>query len=242
MCGEWQFELVAQLRKMQIARLSVPRGARGSIASESSGQARVTRVLMNEPQMPSVGRIELVLKQMPRHWTLRGVVEPGTITVMRGLQGEPSGSRIMSTPFMPQAPVRALHVMPAAPVPQSLFCEQNGKQPVESGSPACVYHQPVQTKPARQAPVATVIAAGRHDAVQIELGSSSPCVRQVEPVPPQAVRSFAWEASFSQAVVQIGVVPVGMQTSLSPHTGSMPPIGSGIVQVRPAFEQVRIAH
>jgi hypothetical protein len=99
-----------------------------------------------------------------------------------------------------------------------------------------VYHQPVHTWPARHAPVATVIAPGRHEAVQIELAvSPSPCVRQVEPVPPQELRSVTCDASFSQLVVHIGVVPVGMHTSVSPQAGSIPPIGSGIVHGRPAL-------
>ena len=167
-----------------------------------------------------------------------GRIEPGTITVMRGLQGEPSGRRVMSTPVIPQEPVRALQVMPVAPAPQSELVEQKGKQPGESGRPiAWVYHQPVHTKPLRQAPVAVVIAPGRHDEVQIELAiAPSPWVRQVEPAPPQAVRSAVCDALSSQLPEHTGVVPVGMQTSEAPHTGSMPPIALGIVHARPAAE------
>lgn len=93
---------------MQTARLSAPAEVSGVRRAGSSGHPAATRVLMKLPQVPSVGRVELVVKQMPRHWMLRGRISPGTSTVMRGSQGEPSGRRVMSADVVPQAPVRAL--------------------------------------------------------------------------------------------------------------------------------------
>ncbi len=191
-------------------------------------------MFMSEPQMPCVGAAELVEKQMPRHWMLRACVSPGSVTVNCGLQGEPSGSRVRSMPVAPQVPVRALQI---CPVGQSEFCEQWGKQPVASGvPPACVNHQPVQTKPARQPPVADVVPAVRHEAKQFERAfMPSPCVRQVEPAPPHCVRSLVCDALFSQPLEQMGVDGVGMQrSSPSPQAGSAPPMGSGMVQEAPA--------
>ena len=78
-----------------------------------------------------------------------------------------------------------------------------------SGVPfAWVNHQPVQTKPARHAPVAVVVPVGRQVLVQSELSSgASPCVRQVDPAPPHCACSVACEELLVQVSVQNGIDP-----------------------------------
>lgn len=132
---------------------------------------------------------------------LRGVSSPGTVTVIIGLHAAPSARRVMSTPVVPQLPVRRLQAPVGAA--QSLLAPQNGKHPGSSPPAACVYHQPVQTVPARHAPVASERAPGRQACVQNDCAVAvpgSPCVRHVDPRPPH------WACS--EAVVPSSHTPV----------------------------------
>lgn len=63
------------------------------------------------PQIPCV-EVLSARKQIPRHWTLRGLVSPGTVTVIVGLHGDPSAKRDVTTPVVPQSPVRELQSIP----------------------------------------------------------------------------------------------------------------------------------
>ncbi len=175
-----------------------------------------------------------VRKQRPRHWMFRGVVSPGTVVVIEGLQGMPSARREVTTPVESQSPRRVLHTEPEG---HCAFEVQKPMQPGASGALACVNHQPVQMKPVRQAPAPEVVP-GVHARVQSELSlGASPCVRQVEPEPPHIDCSVACELLLVHASVHIGCEPVGMHTS-APHAGSVPPMGSGFVHAAPAVEPV----
>lgn len=165
----------------------------------------VWRRSMKLPQMPCVA-VSLTVKHRPRHWMFCGVVEPGTVVVTVGLHGAPSGRRAATNAEVPQSPVRVLQTEPVA---QCALVVQKGVHPVVSGVPdAWVNHQPVHTKPARHAPVAVVVPAGRQVLVQSELSSgASPCVRQVDPAPPHIDCSTACEALFEHVSVQNGTDP-----------------------------------
>lgn len=121
MCGDAQLRLRVQFFQRQIARLSVPAGARGRTFVGSSGQAVETAEFRRLPQMPCVMLVP-VRKQIPRHWMFRGFVSPGTVTVIDGLHGAPSARRVVTTPVVPHAPVRVLQRRP--PV-QCELLEQN---------------------------------------------------------------------------------------------------------------------
>jgi hypothetical protein len=193
---------------------------------------------MNEPQMPSVVLVP-TRKQMPLHCTLRGFISPGTITRIDGLHADPSASLVRSAPVVPQLPVRTLQTEPRG---QSVSREQNEKHPGASGvPPECVYHHPVHTKPALHDPEAPMVAVGLHAWAQSELSAGlSPCVRQVDPVPPQSARSVAWDALLAHPPEQNGVDPPGKHPRSAPHAGSSPPMGSGIVHAAPAREPVLV--
>lgn len=104
-----QSALRVQSRQTQspISSVMAPRGC-----TPGSGQAVVCARLMRLPQIPCVVLVCEMRKHAPRHWVLRGVVSPGGVSVIVGLQGEPSARRERFAGEGPQKPVRVLQTVP----------------------------------------------------------------------------------------------------------------------------------
>lgn len=213
-----QSALRVQSRKTQTPISSViePRAC-----TPGSGQVVVFARLISVPQTPWVMLLEDARKQSPRHWVLRGAVSPGGISVIEGLQGEPSARRARFA-GAPQKPVRVLHDVPPE---HWLFEVQKGKHPGESGV-CCESDRVLQAQPARHIPAPAVQAA-----VQKPSPVVASRIRQVEVLPPQALRSVVCDVLFVQAPVHVSIPAKGWHCSVEPHDGS-----PSEVHARPAVE------
>lgn len=215
-----------------------PRGC-----TPGSGQFGLRARLISVPHTPWVMLVDDALKQSPRHCVLRGAVSPGGISVIEGLHAEPSARRVRFA-GAPQKPVRVLHEVP--PV-HWLFEVQKGKHPAVSGV-CCESERVLQAQPARHMPAPAVQAA-----VQKPSPVAASRIRQVEELPPQALRSVVCEVLLVQAPVHVSIPAKGWHCSVEPHDGSLsevharpavavpppPPVQTPFEQVCPDAQALR---
>lgn len=189
-----------------ISSVITPRGC-----APGSGQAVVVARLIKLPQMPWVMLVEEALKHSPRHCVLRGVVSPGRVSVIEGLQGDPSARRVRFA-AAPQKPVRTLH----EPVEHCELLVQKGKHPAVVSGVCAKSARVEQAQPARHVP---------DPAVQLAVQKPSPVIesstRQVAVPPPHSLRSLDCDGLLAHPPVQLSCPATGAHSSSEPHTGSV---------------------